>query len=85
MAVLLAREYFWPGYANEVKKFARNCHKCRAGNSWKDRREGLLKPLLIPLRVWQELSVDFVVDLPKSDGCTNLMVVTDRLSKGVIL
>lgn len=28
--------------------------------------------------------MDFVTELPESDGCTNIMVITDRLSKGVI-
>ncbi|XP_044723724.1 reverse transcriptase (RNA-dependent DNA polymerase) domain-containing protein [Hirsutella rhossiliensis] len=44
-------------------------------------------PLPIPDRIWSELSIDFVTDLPptKSNGSTNLMVVTDRLSKSVVL
>ena len=29
--------------------------------------------------------MDFIVDLPPSDGCTILLVITDRLSKGAIL
>ena len=29
--------------------------------------------------------MDFITDLPSCNGCTNLLVITDRLSKGVIL
>ena len=29
--------------------------------------------------------MDFIINLPLSQGCTNLLVITDRLSKGVIL
>jgi hypothetical protein len=41
----------------------------------------------IPERIWGELSIDFITDLPPSgrDNATNCMVVTDRLTKGVEL
>lgn len=29
--------------------------------------------------------MDFITDLPESNGCTSIMVITDRLSKGTIL
>ena len=29
--------------------------------------------------------MDFITGLPESEGCTNLLVITDRLGKGVIL
>lgn len=29
--------------------------------------------------------MDFITGLLESEGCTNLMVITDRLSKGVVL
>jgi transposase InsO family protein len=29
--------------------------------------------------------VDFITGLPESQGCTNLMVITDRLGKGILL
>jgi hypothetical protein len=28
--------------------------------------------------------MDFITDLPELEGCTNMVVVTDRLSKGVV-
>ena len=53
--------------------------------AWRERRRGFLKPLPIPDRLWREISVDFIVELPESQGYTNLMVITDRLGKGVLL
>ena len=46
---------------------------------------GLLKPLPIPERIWSELSVDFITGLAPSKDCTSIMVVTDRLSKPIIV
>jgi hypothetical protein len=39
--------------------------------------------LPIPDRIWSEILINFMVDLHPSKGCTNIVVVTDRLRKGV--
>lgn len=31
------------------------------------------------------MSIDFITDLPKSNGCINVLVIIDRLSKDMIL
>jgi hypothetical protein len=41
--------------------------------------------LPVPEQIWKEVSIDFMTTLPESDGCTNLMVVTDCLNKDVVL
>lgn len=41
------------------------------------------KSTAIAERIWQELSIDFITDLPESQGNRNIVVVTDRLGKGV--
>lgn len=52
---------------------------------WRERKHGLLKPLPIPERLWRDVSVDFIEKLPLSKDCSNIMVITDRLSRGVII
>ena len=81
---ILARDYFWPGMADDVRRYVRNCDVCGRSKPWREGKQGLLKPLPIPTQVWKEISMDFVEGLPESEGMTSLMVVTDRLSKGAI-
>ena len=81
----VARKYFWPGMSMAVKRYCKNCHVCGRSSIWRHQKQGLLKPLPIPDRFHQELSIDFMVDLPKSNGLTNIMVITDRLLKSVTL
>jgi len=80
---IIARQFFWPNMYLDIRRFVRNCDSCGAVNSWKDRRQGFLKPLPVPDRIWSEISIDFVVDLTPSKGRTNIVVITDRLGKGV--
>jgi hypothetical protein len=84
---ILSRRFFWSGAASDVRQFVRNCEICGRNTIWRDTKKGLLKPLPIPERIWSEISIDFITDLPPSgpDNATNCMVVTDRLTKGVEL
>ena len=82
---VVSREYFWPNMSQDVRQFVRNCDICGRTKAWREQKKGLLKPLPVPNRVWQDVSMDFITDLPESNGCTNVLVIVDRLSKGVIL
>lgn len=81
---LVARSFFWPGMAKDIRTFVENCDGCGRNKAWRSRRQGFLKPLPIPDRIWSEISMDFITELPESEGCQNMIVITDRLSKGVI-
>jgi transposase InsO family protein len=82
---LIAREYMWPGLSQDVRRFVRNCETCGKGKIWREQKRGLLKPLPIPDRPWQELAMDFITGLPKSQGATAILAITDRLTKAGIL
>ena len=42
---------------------------------------GLLQPLVIPSQCWEEVSMDFIIGLPKSERNTIIMVVVGWLTK----
>ncbi len=82
---LLSQQFFWPEMLQDVCTFCQNCNKCCTNNSWKDRQQGFLKPLPVSEQIWQKIFIDFVVNLPSSEGCTNLLIITNCLNKRVIL
>ena len=42
---------------------------------------GLLSPLQLPYAAWASTSVDFITQLPKSAGYTQIMVVVDGFTE----
>jgi hypothetical protein len=84
---LLRRHYFWAAMQEDVESFVENCTHCHRMKIRKEKKKGLLRTLPVPERSFEDITMDFVVDLPPSksayDGVTykNVLVVVDRLSK----
>ena len=85
MVSMILRRWFWPKLRNSVRQFIRNCDICGRTSVWREAKAGFLRSLPIPERIGTELTIDFVTDLPVSEGCTNIMVITDRLSKDIFV
>jgi transposase InsO family protein len=84
---MLCRSYFWPGQNRLIRQFIRNCDICRRSHIWREAKKGLLQPLPIPDRAHQDLSMDFITDLPPTgpNSSRYLLVITDRLTREVVL
>ena len=82
---IIAKTLFWPGYVNDVRRFCRNCDVCNRSKVWRQQKQGFLQPLSIPERSWRDIAMDFCGPFPMSDGHDEILVITDRLTKGVIL
>jgi hypothetical protein len=65
----------------DVDCYTRNCHTCQPSKSNRHAPFGVLRPLPIPERPWQDISMDFVTGLPWSNGYDAIWVVVDRLAK----
>ena len=47
------------------------------------KKAGVLQPVPLLERPWQQITTDLVTDLPESDGKTAIAVFVDRLTKMV--
>lgn len=78
---LLTTSYFWPTMRKEVSRFVARCRICHAAKGAAT-NAGLYLPLPIPTQPWSNVSMDFVLELPRTQrGHDSIFVVVDRFSK----
>lgn len=78
---LLSNRFWWSSMQTDTINFIRNCITCNTNKSSRQLPAGLLQPLPIPQRPWSHIAIDFVTDLPLSQGKTTILSVIDRFSK----
>jgi len=66
-----------------VQQYCSECPLCQANKASNQKPAGQAQPLPIPERPWEQISMDFIMDLPASgkQKFTAVAVVVDRLSK----
>ncbi len=67
---LLRNRFWWPNMARDVRRFVQGCPDCAIFRSPRHIPAGKLHPLPKPNYPWSHLGVDFITDLPVSDGHT---------------
>jgi hypothetical protein len=75
------KDFFWDGLKTNVQRFVAECVVCQQNKVETIKTPGLLQPLSIPSQRWEEISMDFITGLPKSEGKSVIMVIVDRLTK----
>jgi transposase InsO family protein len=81
MRTLVRQRYYWPKMFSDIDTFVRNCLTCRRSHKPRDKTPGLLKPLDIPNRPWQHVTMDFHSMPEDKQGYDQVFVVVDRLTK----
>ena len=77
----LVKNYYWPNLRDDVEQYVKLCVTCQQNRTQFRKKAGLLRPLPIPTKCWESISMDFMTHLPESKGFNSIMVVVDRVSK----
>jgi len=78
---IMQEHFFWPKMKHDVEKICNRYIACKKAKS-KVLSHGLYTLLPVPNEPWVEISMDFVLGLPRSKrGKDSIFVVVDRFSK----
>ena len=64
-----------------IKRYVKNCDTCQRSKVVQHVPYGMLQPNDISDHPWKSIAMDFITDLPISDGYDTVLVVIDRLTK----
>src|SRR5260370_476959 len=84
MLDLIHHGYHWLGLQKMVMDYVKSCTSCARAKAPCHKPYGKLKQLPIPAHPWSSISMDFIKQLPKSNGFSAILVIMDRLMKQVI-
>ena len=77
------KDLFWDGLKSDIQMFVMKFLVFQQNKVETTKTSCLLQPLSIPSQRWDDVSMDFITGLPKSEGKSVVMVVVDRLTKYV--
>jgi hypothetical protein len=78
----LKTHYWWYGMKRDIAEYVSLCDICQKVKAEHQRPTGLLQPLKIPEWKLEEIGMDFIVELPRTQaGYDSIWVIVDRLTK----
>jgi hypothetical protein len=78
----LKQHYWWTKMKIEIARYVARCDTCRRVKAMHMKTAGPLQSLPIPTWKWEDISMDFIVGLPRTaKGYDSIWVIIDRLTK----
>jgi hypothetical protein len=63
----MKEQFWWHGMKREIAFYIARCDVCQRVKAEHQRPAGLLQPLKVPMWKWEEVGMDFITGLPKSN------------------
>jgi hypothetical protein len=78
----LKQHYWWTKMKIKIARYVARCDTCRRVKATHMKTAGPLQSLPIPTWKWEDISMDFIVGLPRTaKGFDSIWVIIDRLTK----
>ncbi|WVZ75746.1 hypothetical protein U9M48_023779 [Paspalum notatum var. saurae] len=78
----LKQKFWWTRMKREIAKYVSECDVCQRVKTDHLKPAGMLQPLAVPSWKWEDIHMDFIVGLPRTQkGYDSIWVIIDRLTK----
>jgi len=77
----VSQGFYWPKMKKDIDKFVQTCQICQQIKKPKHAPYGYLQPIPIPEKPFDVVTMDLIVDLPKSNGYDAIFVLVCKLTK----
>ncbi len=81
MMKVIKRNYYWSFMRKTINRYIQNCYICQRSKTSKDKSNNLLQSLSISEQWWQDIAMNFIIDLSDSSEYNAILTIICRLSK----
>jgi len=78
---VIKRNYYWLFMRKTIDWYIQNCYICQRSKTFKDKSNDLLQSLSISEQQWQDIAMNFIIDLSDSSEYNVILTIICRLSK----
>ncbi|GKE36282.1 transposon ty3-I gag-pol polyprotein [Tanacetum coccineum] len=80
---MLQNHFLWPKMERDVEHYVRRCLPCHQAKSHSS-PHGLYMPLPVPVAPWEDISLDFVIGLPRTQRQKDSIMVANLYFKEIV-
>ena len=78
---IVQQVYYWFMMHDFVWKYVQFCSTCVQEKNWHAKKQDVLQFLFIFMWQWQDILIDFIINLSNNNDYTNVMIVINQLIK----
>ncbi len=78
---VIKRNYYWSFMRKTIDRYIRNCYICQRSKTSRNKSNDLLQSLSISEQRWQDIAMNFIIDLSDSSEYNAILTIICRLSK----
>ena len=78
---VIKRNYYWSFMRKTIDQYIQNCYICQCSKTSRDKSNNLLQSLLIFEQRWQDIAMNFIIDLFDLSEYNAILTIICRLSK----